>query len=266
MPDIETFFSTVQIPSISHVAQALIRTLHDEDATVDQVCAIIARDPAMAARLLKLANSSQFGLSRSVGLLEDAVALVGMERVRSLAVGVSLNDTFQAFPGLDRNAFWTTTMDCAGYAQWLATRVGIHGHIGWLTGMMLRLGELLIAQAEPSILQVVEKLPQIPGVRWKRETRLLGFTEGQITAELARRWQFPPQMVQALQRAADPMAEAGFSRLGAVLHLAGLLAEAADSGPESVASLPEEVLAALRLRREWMTHHFPDRTKFVNVS
>ena len=266
MPDIETFFSTVQIPSISHVAQALIRTLHDEGATVDQVCAIIARDPAMAARLLKLANSSQFGLSRSVGLLEDAVALVGMERVRSLAVGVSLNDTFQAFPGLDRNAFWTTTMDCAGYAQWLATRVGIHGHIGWLTGMMLRLGELLIAQAEPSILQVVEKLPQIPGVRWKRETRLLGFTEGQITAELARRWQFPPQMVQALQRAADPMAEAGFSRLGAVLHLAGLLAEAADSGPESVASLPEEVLAALGLRREWMTHHFPDRTKFVNVS
>lgn len=240
--------------------------LEREEAHINQVCALIAREPAIAARLLRLANSSQFGLPRSVGLLEDAVALVGLEQVRSLALGASLSDSFSRFPGLDRDAFWKSCMDCAGYAQWLAQRTGLHGHIGWLTGMMLHMGQWLIAQAQPEILQEIEKLPRIPGVRWQREQRLLGFTEGQITAEMARRWNFPPQMVQALQRASDPMAEDGFSRLGAVVHLAGLLAELPDAGPQAVARLPSDVLAVLNLDPDWLRATFPDRENFVNVS
>jgi HD-like signal output (HDOD) protein len=264
--DIESFFASVRLPSISHVTQALIRMLDSENASIDEVCALIAREPAIAARLLQLANSSQFGLSRSVGLLEDSVALVGLDKVRALAVGASLSDSFNAFPGLDRKAFWTSSMDSAGYAQWLALRVGINGHIAWLTGMMLHMGQLLIAQAAPEVLTQIERLPCIPGVRWQREQRLIGFTEGQITAELARRWNFPPQMVQALQRASDPMAEDGFSRLGAIVHLAGLLAEIPHADARSIADLPTDVIAALQLDPQWMRNTFPDREKFVNVS
>ena len=266
MPDLESFFATVQLPSISHVTHALIRMLDSDAAGVNEVCALIAREPAIAARLLKLANSSQFGLPRSVGLLEDAVVLVGLERVRTLALGASLSDTFNAFPGLDRKAFWQSAMDCAGYAQWLAPQAEVNGPIGWLTGMMLHLGQLLIAQAQPEVLQEIEQLPRIPGVQWQREQRLVGFTEGQITAEMARRWNFPPQMVQALQRAADPMAEEGFSRLGAVVHLAGLLAETPNASPRSISSLPLDVLLALKLQPQWLRDTFPEREKFVNVS
>jgi HD-like signal output (HDOD) protein len=264
--DIESFFASVRLPRINHVTHALIRMIDSEAAGLSELCALIAREPNIATRLLKLANSSQYGLPQSVGLLEDAVGLVGLERLRSLAVGASLSETFHEFPGLDHNAFWKSAMDCAGYAQWLAPRAHIHGHIGWLTGMMLHLGELLIAQAQPEVLQLIEQLPRIPGVRWQRERRLIGFTEGQITAELARRWNFPPQMVQALQRAADPMAEAGFSRLGAVVHLAALLAEIPDAGPHSIDQLPTEVMAALNMEPQWMRNTFPDREKFVNVS
>jgi len=263
---IESFFASVRLPSISHVTQALIQTLDNDDASLHAICALIARDPAIAARLLKLANSSQFGLSRSVGSLEDAVTLVGLGPVRTLAVGAALSDSFPHFAGLDRNAFWTASMNCAVYAQWLARRVGINGHTGWLTGMMLHLGQLLIVQAKPDLLQKIDHLPRIPGVRWQREQNVLGFTEAQVTAELARRWNFPPQMVQALQRAADPMAEDGFSRLGAVVHLAGLLAELPDAGPQSVAALPLDVLVALQLDPQWLRNTFPDREKFANVS
>ena len=266
MADIESFFASVRLPSINHVTHALIQMLDSKAAGLTELCALIARDPNIATRLLKLANSSAYGLPRGVGLLEDAVELVGLERVRTLAVGASLSETFHHFPGLDHHAFWRSVMDCAGYAQWLAPRAGIHGHIGWLTGMMLHLGELLIAQAHPDVLAQIEQLPRIPGVRWQREQRLMGFTEGQITAELARRWNFPPQMVQALQRAADPMAEDGFSRLGAVVHLAGLLAEIPDAGPNSIDQLPADVMAALNLEPQWMRNTFPDREKFVNVS
>jgi HD-like signal output (HDOD) protein len=266
MTNLETFFDSVRLPSLSHVTEALIRTLSSETQSIEDISGLIARDPALAAQLLKMANSSLFGMSRSVGSLSDAVAIVGMNRVRSLALGVSLTASFHDFPGLDRETFWRSAMECAGYAQWIAKRTSIQPETAWLTGMMLRLGQLLIAQAKPEVLEEIESLPRIPGVRWQREKRLIGFTEGQITAEMARRWNFPPQMVQAFKRAADPMAEDGFSRLGAVIHLAGLLAETPDAGPQSVAALPTEVLNVLQLDSDWMRATFPDRTAFVNVT
>jgi HD-like signal output (HDOD) protein len=266
MANLDSFFETIKLPSMSEVAHALIQTLNDEDAHVQQVRDIIAKDPALSAKLLRLANSAQFGLPRGVGTLDDAITMVGMAKVRTLALGACLSETFPSLPGLDRQEFWRSSMACAGYCQWLAFRLNIDTQLAWLTGMMLRLGELLIAQADPATLQEIEKLPHLPGVRWQREQRLIGFTEGQITAELARRWNFPMQMVQALQRSADPITTQAFSRLGAVLHLAGLLAEEARSGADMVDELPEDVIATLNLDKTWMRSHFPDEANFLDVS
>ena len=266
MSSIDSFFESVKLPSISEVARALIQSLNDPDGSISEVRDLITRDPALSAKLLRLANSAQFGLPRGVSTVDAAIAMVGMNQLRSLALGACLSGAFPNTPGLDKGVFWRTSMACAGYAQWLAEPLRIDGQVAWLTGMMLRLGELLIAQAEPRTLQEIEKLPCIPGVRWQREKRLVGFTEGQITAELARRWNFPMQMVQALQRSADPLAEQAFSRLGAVLHLAGLLAETPDATAQCVDNLPAEVLAVLELDIAWMKETFPLASEFVDIS
>jgi HD-like signal output (HDOD) protein len=57
--------------------------------------------------------------------------------------------------------------------------------------MMLRLGELAIAQSNPEALRHIEAQPCSPMERWKREREATGFDEGQIGAEIARRWDFP---------------------------------------------------------------------------
>lgn len=266
MANLDSFFESIKLPSMSEVAHALIQTLNDDDATVAQIRELIAKDPALSAKLLRLANSAQFGLPRGVGTLEDAITMVGMSKVRTLALGACLSESFPSLPDLDRKEFWRSSMACAGYAQWLANRLGIDGQMAWLTGMMLRLGELLIAQADPATLHEIEKLPHMPGVRWQREQRLVGFTEGQITAELARRWNFPMQIVQALQRSADPITEQAFSRLGAIVHLAGLLAEEPHRDAEAVDMLPTDVIAALMLDVDWLRTKFPDEATFLDVS
>jgi len=87
MSSIESFFESVQLPSIPDLAHSLIKTLNDEDATIDEVSDLISRDPAISAKLLRLANSAQFGLPRGVGSIDDAIAMVGMNKVRTLALG-----------------------------------------------------------------------------------------------------------------------------------------------------------------------------------
>ncbi|NVO08260.1 MAG: HDOD domain-containing protein [Rhodoferax sp.] len=262
----DSFFASVTLPSIPELAQSLIQTLKDEDASMAEVSDLITRDPAISAKLLRLANSAQFGLPRGVGSIEDAISLVGMNKVRSVALGACLSGSFPRMPGLDMHQFWKTSMASAGYAEWLAHKLGVDRPMAWLTGMMVRLGELLIAQAEPQTLKEIEKLPVAPGLRWQRERQLIGFSEGQITAELARRWNFPMQMVQALQRSADPLVDQAYSRLGAIVHIAGLLADTPNAGPEHVEGLPSDVLAALELDADWMREHFPSNADFIDAS
>lgn len=266
MSTIDAFFESVQLPTIPDLAQSLIKTLNDDDASIAEVSDLITRDPAISAKLLRLANSAQFGLPRGIGSIDDAIAMVGMSKVRTLALGACLSNTFPKVAGLDTHTFWKTCMASAGYAEWLARRLGVDVQMAWLTGMMVRLGELLIAQVDPANLQEIERLPMAPGARWERERRYIGFTEGELTAELARRWNFPMQMVQALKVSADPLVEQAFSRLGALVHLAGLLADSPDAGPEHVQGLPSDVMAKLELDADWMREHFPSNADFIDAS
>jgi HD-like signal output (HDOD) protein len=266
MTSIDTFFANIKLPTMSEVAHALIKTLNDEDASAADVRAIIAKDPALTAKLLRLANSAQFGLSRGVSSLDEAISMVGMSKVRTLSLGSCMNDSFPVLPGLDSKEFWQSCMACAGYAQWLAARVGQDAQQAWLTGMMLRLGELLIGQTNPSALQDIEKLPRHPGGRWEREVRLVGFSEGHITAELARRWNFPPAIVQALQQSSDPLAEKKYSRLGAVVHLAGVLADTPNADAAALETLPKDVLAALELEMHWLIDKLPSADSFISIA
>lgn len=266
MPDIAVFFQTVKLPVMSEVAHALIRTLNDDDATGPQVAAIIAKDSTLTAKLLRLANSASFGLSRSVSSLDDAISLVGMGRVRTLGLAASMGDAFPVVDGLSRTEFWRSCMVSAGYAQWLAAHLGLDGSEAWLASMMVRLGELMIAQVEPASLAEIEKLPHQPGGRWEREQRLIGFSEGQITAELARRWNFPSEIVRALDTSSEPMEAKPFNRLGGIVHLAMLLADMPPGGPEMLDDLPEDVVKKLQLNTAWMRDKFPLPDSFVQVN
>jgi HD-like signal output (HDOD) protein len=265
MSSLDSFFATVKLPTMSEVAHDLIRTLNNEDATVEEVRDIIAKDPALTAKLLRLANSASFGLPRGVSSLGEAISLAGMSKVRTLSLASCMNDSFPVLPGLNSQEFWNTSMATAGYAQWLAGGVGADGQKAWLTGMMVRLGELLIGQADPKTLAEIEKLPHLPGGRWEREKRLVGFTEGQVTAELARRWNFPADIVQALQQSFDPLAEKSLSRLAAIVHLASLLADTPNASVASLETLPPDVVTALRLDAQWMQAKFPAAGSFVAI-
>jgi HD-like signal output (HDOD) protein len=266
MSTLDSFFNSVQLPSIPELAHALIATLNDDDASVAELSDLITRDPAISAKLLRLANSAYFGLPRGVGSIDDAIAMVGMNKLRTLALGACLSSSLPRVAGLDHHAFWKTSMACAGYAEWLARQVGEDMQMAWLTGMMERLGELLIAQAEPATLLEIEKLPLGPGERWQREQQLVGFTEAKITAELARRWNFPMEMVGALECCADPLATQASSRLALIVHLASLLADTPNAGPEHVQALPCGVIAALSLDADWLRQHFPSNADFIDAS
>lgn len=250
MPSPAEFLQTVKLPVMSEVAHLLVQTLNEREASVNRVRDVIAKDPALTTTLVRMANSAMFGLSRSVHSLEHAISVVGMSQIRARALSICLTDVFPVSSGLDRTEFWRASLAGAAYAGYLAGRLGMDEQQAWLTGMMLRLGELLIAQRNPDLIAECERPPHGPGKRWARQRELLGFDECQVTSALAQRWDFPAEMVAALNAGGQPMVMQPFSALGAVVHLAGLLADAPKLEASTPGLWPGEVLVALRLEMD----------------
>jgi HD-like signal output (HDOD) protein len=269
MPDISALFKTVALPVTPEVGLALIATLDDGETPMSKIQGLIAQDPVLTVKLLALANSAAFGLPRKVASLDTAMSLVGLSKIRTLALSACLHNAFSVPEGIDSTTFWRYSMDCAGYAQWLCGGLDedleVDRQKAWLAGLMLRLGELIIGQAVPAALAQIEARPSAPGARWEREKALAGFDEGEVTAELARRWNFPSDVVHALLCASDPLIENPITPLAGVLHLAGRLADLPDAGAMAIDQLPVPVMAALALKYGWMKTDFPDTGRFVDI-
>ena len=265
MPDISSFLQAVKLPVMPEVAHALIRTFDDPDADVQSVTSIVSKDPALTASLLRMANSAIFGLSRSVQTLDAAVSVVGMSQIRARALAVCMSQVFVFPKDINRLDFWRSCMRCAGYARWLADIKDLDEHQAWLTGLMLRLGELMIAQVLPHTLAAIEMHPCAPGERWQRERQHAGYDEGEISAAIAQHWDFPDRFAQILRRCARPLSGPADNE-AVVLHLASRLADHAQPGAWALKDWPNDCVAALGLDVEALARSMPEASRLGDIS
>jgi HD-like signal output (HDOD) protein len=141
----------VDLPSFPEIALKVRRILADPDAKVDQIVRVVGSEPALAARLLRIANSASINRSgKNVTDLRTAIARIGHNMVRSASISFSMNQIRQAnklaslAPYL--NDLWERSTYVAAYAYVLArsccTRV--NPDEAMLTGMMHGIGKLYI--------------------------------------------------------------------------------------------------------------------------
>ena len=264
--DLQSLIQTVQWPVMPEAGQALIRNLSDDDADTFTMCRIIKKDPALTATLLRMANSALFGLSGSVDTLERAVSVVGVSMVRARALSLCMARVCQFPPGIDRMTFWQYSLLCAGYAQWLADLCEVDDQEAWLCGMMLRLGELSMVQAHPEHTLALEAQSQDSAARWLLQRRLVGFDEGEVTAELAQHWDFPVALVNGLRYCAQPLTPVPWPRLATVIHLAARLADNGAITQQSIDTLPPVLLNLLRLEPQTLMDNPPDVAALEDMS
>jgi HD-like signal output (HDOD) protein len=243
-PATERFFKDANhLPAMPEVAQRLLATFRRDDVGLPELATLIGSDQALSARLLRLANSARYSPARGGGdrvlRLSDATALIGLAALRSLAMGACLANVFPNPQGFDRVRFWCQNLATAGHARWLAELLGEDPDTAEMAGLMLRSGELLMLLAEPGLTALVEDMAGLPDSVFEVERLNFGCTHAEVSAELAVRWRFPAEMVDALFTAADPLAAQPFSRMGALLRCASVLADAGCAGLDPLAELAQ---------------------------
>jgi HD-like signal output (HDOD) protein len=80
------FNGATKLPSVPKLVQELIESFQDEDAKIDDIAEKLAKDPVLTAKMLRMANSAQFGGRRKIASVNDAVILLGLNSLRSLVM------------------------------------------------------------------------------------------------------------------------------------------------------------------------------------
>lgn len=249
------------LPAMPEVAHKLLKSFDREDLALSEISGLIGRDQTLAAKVLRLANSSRYSPSHAVISLSDASATLGLRTLRDLTLSASMVGAFPAIPGFDRLAFWRGTLAVAAYAQPLARALDLDEDVAYLGGLMLRTGQLLMLMVDPArVLQVASQATELDS-RFGFETVQFGCSHPEVTAELARHWQFPSVLVAAFRATVLPMESRPFSRLAAVLRLASVVAECREAGKdvsEGLLSAQGDLVVHLGLDLEWLERHLPD--------
>lgn len=234
------------LPSLPAVVVELIATLDNEAADIAQLATGIAKDQALAARALRVANSPFYGVQQRVSSIHDAIVILGFRAVGSLVTAAALTDYFAPPPesGFDLARFWRHSIAAALCARSLAQHVGLNAEASFTAGLLHDIGVLVLLTTRPwRYAEVLLRRQQDDRELHHLEREILGFDHARVGEALAARWRFPPEIASAVASHHAPLprrADAGRVTLEDTVHVGNVLAHALDLSGD-----PDDLVPAL---------------------
>src|SRR3954469_5956400 len=219
------------------VAMELVRLAEDPTADAKTLKDCVSQDPALTCKLLRVVNSSLFGLNRPVGDLNQAIGLLGIKPLKLLVLGFSLPDSlFAEVAARELEWYWTNTLTRAVAARLISEQLWHQpGDEAFIAGLLQDIGILVLLHemGQPYakfLAGVIEEKCHLAAL----EQDTLGFDHWQLSAAMLGRWQLPERLVSAiavpkrlsrLERLSPPEGD-----LPQILHLAEMLTQLVGQG------------------------------------
>lgn len=205
---LERIMQSDRLPTIPAVAVRVIELVQRPDISLDELGNLIERDPALAARVLRMANSGYYGRPRSISCVRDAILILGLRTVKTLALGFTLVTDLRTRQGqgLDHTWLWQRSLYAAIVARSVARRAGLRiADEAFLGGLFHLLGVIALESALGDDYRAVAAEAGHDTARLRaRETERFGVDHTRVGAALAERWNLPAGLVDAIRHAADP--------------------------------------------------------------
>lgn len=213
MSDIQALFdSTADLPMLPKVVEEFLRLLDTEDPDLKEVINVINHDPVIAAKVLRQANTAQYGTARQIKTLEEAVAILGLAKLVTLVIASGVTESITNVPNINMPYFWRRSFVCAAIARQLALTLNqemkttLQPELIYLGGLLHAIGQvvmhLFFPNAETAIMMA--DLADSPAARKKIEHDTLGVDHCLIGQELVRRWFLPTEIQHMVRHYAEP--------------------------------------------------------------
>jgi putative nucleotidyltransferase with HDIG domain len=220
--------------TVSDVLAQVITECDNADASVSSLSRIMAADQALAAMVLKLANSAYYGYARRIESLPDAVVLLGFASVKNLAITASITRllaTDKDDLSETRQGIFEHSLATAVGARILGRTRRVSGEKAFVAGLLHDLGEIILVCYAKDRFRTLVATAEERGLPVEDiEEEVLGFTHAELGARVAAEWQFPPALCDALRHHHDPGQAETDSTLTSTVHVADWIAKRLEIG------------------------------------
>ncbi len=196
------------LPHLPEVVMELVRLTEDPKSTLAQIASRIATDPSLTADLLKLVNSAYYMLPSRVNNILQAVKIVGMRGLRNLLYSYGAQKIL-AEKYAEMKTLWDHSYRTAFYAFLLARSLKRKRDIlddVYVAGILHDLGQIIVTYLHPDVMEKMTKFCRERDIDPRILERFsFGLNHADIGALIARKWNFPDQLVEGIKHHHDPL-------------------------------------------------------------
>lgn len=206
------------VPTLPHIAVKIIELVGNPSSSMQDLAEVIQTDQALTGRLLRLTNSAYFGQSKPVTTLQRAAVLIGLERLKAMALGFHLSKVASTGQSGERR-LWTLALFRGWYALRLAEKLNkLASGEAFVVGLMMDVGLPQMSMLEGVSFEAIYDGDEPPAKKFLAEMDELAFTHVDVAAALCKVWKLPTLIARPICLHHNPAPPASANDPGSILH------------------------------------------------
>jgi len=235
----------VSVTSLPGVYLRLSAVVSDPRSSAADVGRVIAEDPGLTARLLRLVNSAMYGFPSRIETVSHAISIVGTAQLQDLALATSVIRLFASVPAdiVSMESFWRHSVACGVAARALASRrreTNVERY--FVAGLLHDIGRpIMYLKAPAQAREAIERARGRGEPLFASEQHQFGFDHSHVGHALLELWKLPPSLREAVLLHHHPERAQRFPVEAAVVHVADLITNALGLGSSGENLVPPVV-------------------------
>ncbi|MDQ7093064.1 HDOD domain-containing protein [Desulfosporosinus sp. PR] len=259
------------LPSLPTAAVKVVALTKNPATTVKELETVIGQDPALAAGVLRQANSAYYGYARRISSLQEAIVMLGFQVTQGLAmasaVAPMLKTTLAGYD-IDQDGLWKHSMLTAMAAKRLCHYLNFPlGETAFTIGLLHDIGKLVIAIYVQEVnTYLLKKVQEAKFSYVELEEKVIGYNHATVGGFLAQNWNLPQDLVEGISFHHSPLSAPNYSELASIVHVANGLASQLNTGggvDSFFNPIQEKVLDLLALKENDLERLMSDIGEFL---
>ncbi|MBC2709663.1 MAG: HDOD domain-containing protein [Desulfosarcina sp.] len=235
------------LPTLPHILLKLFEACNRDSVNLDEIAALVSKDPSLSAKILKLVNSAYFGLPQKVQEINHAVVLVGTSGIKNMAICACV---YEAFPKPKKNGlfnlkeFWWHSLSCAFLSKNIAAKMkSCQSDEAFVSGLLHDIGKVVLWVNFNAAYEDILENCRNDGQRLIEGEARLGATHCEVAAWLLNRWNFQTMISDSVRyHHESPVRIAQALPMTQIVYIANFLCQNAEAKINEGVVLAQKIL------------------------
>lgn len=191
------------VPSMPPVISEALNIMENPKTNINRLSLIISKDIALTTEILKMVNSAYYGFPSQITTINRAMALLGMNKVKSLIMSVAVKPMMMSHCG---KSLWEHSIRCAVGCQIISKSIdNLDADEAFIMGLLHDIGKTVLNIYNKDASNEIAKLVKIGADGLAAEKMMFGFTHTELGQELVSRWKLPSLLSSCVRYHHNPL-------------------------------------------------------------